>query len=291
MKKFTLLILLVFSLGVFAASVDLGAKGSLQLNPQANKDNSFVVGQTDVTFTAKNKDIAFNWILNLDAANVAFPAPDTKYAWVEGMLFGGKGQVGLINPIVASKMAPGFYATSAFFNVFNMAGSGVSYETGDWTVAYTGAAALLDNGKANDALLPANEAGQLGVAYNAGEFGKYAIIMNQDKDATPASIGYDLYVELCKEFGALKVATQIAWGLQQSGAQNQLVALYANYKLDATQSVYASYIDDLADANTDQALSLGYGYAVNDSVTAIVDYTNNIGIGSEDLTVGLNFVL
>ncbi len=282
---------MVFSLGVFAASVDLGANGSLQLNPQANKNNSFVIGQTDVTLAAANKNIAFNYVMRIDAANGVWTAPSTKYAFVSGKIFGGNGQVGLINPIVSSKFGGGFYGNSSFFaiagNIANMDGAGLSYATGPWTVAYTGAASLLSSGGATAT------SGKLGVAYQVCETGKVAIIMNDNK--TALTTGYDLYVEKSMAFGALDLSAQVMWGLQAQNVSvlKQIVAVYANYTLDKTQSVYATFIDDLTDVTTTKALSLGYAFAVNDSVTAIVDYTNDMSAAAtnESATVGLNFAL
>ncbi|MDD4527736.1 MAG: hypothetical protein PHF25_06870 [Candidatus Margulisbacteria bacterium] len=281
MKKIVLSILIVFSLGVFAASVDLGAKGSVQFNPQANKDNNFKSPETDITLVATNKNLAFNYVMN--------NAGTTRYIWVESKILGGMGQAGRISPIVSSKKSGGFYGDSAFFKEagVDMVGSGVSWMTGPWTVAYTGAATLFDDGVA--LVPPATEAGKLGVAYNADKMGKYAIIMNQDKNA--GTIGYDLLVEYGMMLAGVDLSAQVMWGLQ-GAVQRQLMAVYAKYALDKTQSVYANYIDDLNNASsTTQALSLGYALALNDNLKAIVDYTNNIATTAEDFTVGLDFAL
>ena len=286
---------MVFSLGVFAASVDMGAKGSLQLNPQGNKDNKFTIGQTDITLSASNKNIAFNYVSRIDSASGAiFPAPATKYAWVEGKIFGGMGQVGLISPIVDSTFGGGFYSDSTFSSVagVNMYGAGACWMTGPWTVAYTGAASLLKG----DSYYTDTAKGKLGVAYNTCDTGKVGLIMVQDKTVANVAgkIDYSLYVQKAMSFGALDLSAQIMWALQTqstvSGLGKQLVAVYANYALDKTQSVYCTFVDDLADVNAVNSLSLGYELAVNDSVKTIVDYTDAAGSG-QNVTVGLNFVL
>ncbi|MEI7942734.1 MAG: hypothetical protein WCH76_06160 [Candidatus Riflemargulisbacteria bacterium] len=281
MKKYIFLVLMVFSLGVFAASVDLGVKGSLQLNPQANKDNSFGIGQTDITLSASNKNIAFNYVINAIG-------PVSKYAWVEGKIFGGTAQVGVISPIVSNYFGGGFYGDSEFFGVAKMDGKGVSFATGPWTVAYTGAASLL-----NDGISSTSTAGKLAVAYKVCDSSKVAIIMNDSKIAK--TTGYDLYVEKSMSFGALDLSAQVIWGLQAQNVSvlKQIFAVYANYSLDKTQSVFCTFIDDIADVRTVKSLSLGYAYAVNDSVTAIVDYTNDMSgvLTNENATVGLNFAL
>ena len=278
MKKIVLSILIVFSLGVFAASVDLSGAGSVAFNPQANEANQFVPGQTDITLKTANKDISFIYVLNLDDSGILFmPNAESRYAFVEGKILGGVGQAGLISPIVSAGMAPGFYGNSAFFTVAQMDGSGFSYATGPWTVAYTGAATIL-----NDA--SQNEAGKLGVAYDAKDMGKYAIIMNQNKGT--GTIVYDFLMEYGTAFGALNVSAQVMWGLQ-GATQKQYVALYATYMLDKAQSVYATYADDLAGAVLAKSLSLGYEYALSNSTKAIVNYTNSMP--GEAVTVGLGF--
>jgi hypothetical protein len=282
-KKYIFLVLMVFSLGVFAASVDLGVKGSLNVNPQANKPNNFAVGQTDVTLAAANKNIAFNWVFNLDSTLGASKAPTSKYAFVSGKIFGGTGEVGVINPIIASDFGGGFYGDSAFFGQFCMDGAGLSFATGPWTVAYTGAATLLNDGSST-------LTGQLGVAYDVCDTGKVAVIMNQNKAA--GTTGYDLYIQKAMSFGALDLSTQIIWGLQSS-AQKQLVAIYANYSLDKTQSVYFTYTDDLSEVSTitTKAYDAGYQFMVNESVTAIANFNSNLATDVQNLTVGLNFAL
>ncbi len=284
MKKITLLVLLVMSLGVFAASTDLSAKGSLYVNPQGSKTNDFTLGQTDLFLSAANKDVSVSTVFALNTA----VNPVTKYFVVETKVFGGKLQGGRINPIVSDYFAPGFYGDSSFFLAtgYNMVGNGLSFETGAWTVAYTGAATLLNG--------PSTQVGKLGIAYNADKMGKYAIIMKQNKVAGLEYTDYDLLVEYGTAFGDLALTAQVLWGLQaQSAAQKQAIALYANYTVDAKQAVYGIYYDDLAGMTLTKALSLGYTYMVNSSVTAVVDYTNTMETASagETVSVGLSFGL
>jgi len=243
-------------------------------------------GQTDLTLQAANDDVTVYWVADL-ASNqgVAAPAthtPKTRYAYVEGMVLDGKGIAGKISPLV-SCMGGGFYGDTAFFTNANIDGAGVAYMTGPWTVAYTGAATILNGTNGAN-----GEVSDLAVAYDMTDTCKIGVILN---DTVGTSTAYNLLVEKTMMISDVTVEAQLLWGLVGTGTytQTQLFALNLMY-----MDFYASLTDSLSNVGTGAALktySVGYDYALSNSSSLIADYTYDMAASTKTATVGVNFTL
>ena len=307
MKKLTLLLLIVSSIGLFAADVNFNLKGAVQVSQLTNTDTQTMgLGEARATFMAKSGGTTLFFITRLDKLYVASPVGTSviDYLWVETMTAFGKLSIGKQRLGFANKA--GYYRTSTFVAGTAQKGLGIALTT---KVAGMGVKVqLLGDVFFLDEAAPSGEGkSSLAALIDTGmPFGlKVGGVFNNDNSTASNTSGMSVYAEGGTSVSGLNLFGQIFWDLSDDAAKaavfnvfgvttaRQWVNIYADYMISEAK-LYGSYLADLNKAVYENVMSAGISYPISGEVNGVIDYTSTktaAGVESSAITAFIDFAV
>ena len=298
MKKLTLLLLIVFTVGTFALDVDMNMKGSVgfELDAGGPSDQTQSFGDVRATLKISKGDTNFYWIPKLSSSTLC------DYLFADTMTGLGLFRVGLQRIGLANFVA-GPYATSTFLLESVQKGSGISLATkiaGMTTrISLLGNMFLVDDGKANGSNNNSSKS-SLSVLVNTGmPFGlKVGAVYNNLSTNGAAKNGLSAYAEAQENFAGFNVKAAAFYDLSADAAKSslfdylylaseaavpgsgmnytkarQLIQVYADYALPGGILLAGSYTTDLNQAGLiDSEMIAAAKYALTPEVNAWFTY-------------------
>jgi hypothetical protein len=297
MKKIVFLLLLVFSLGLFAADITLGVgsvKGAVGIGLRDYDNNALAFsGLNYVSLLAAKGQSQMTWVILQDYAT----ATDlVNYLWVDTPLAGGALRVGKQRLSVPNFIG-GVFNDSTFMTATKQKGTGVSYTTkimGYKTqLQWVGNMFLLDN---KGGLENTTNRASLAALVDTGMGANLGIVYSDQGAATPTA-GISIYGDYVMSAAGLNLMMQVWFDLSNDAAQADIQTggpLYhytlarrlLNVLVTYPMTGFTPYAGVLYSFNSDNDAMLKYQYLLGVKVPMSDEVFANLEFGNTNTSAG-----
>jgi hypothetical protein len=302
MKKFTVLMLMVLSVGLFATDISMKTEGSFGALLKNTDTNTWGPGKIRNTIKYGDANNSVTLINKWDASIGAKPI-DLDYIWVDSKVGKGNLRVGLQRLGIWNSQ-PGLSETSEYLTETLVKDYGISYTTSEFT-GFPVKVLHVKNIFFLDEAAPAGDGlSELAVSVQPMKEMQAGFIYSSDTSAVNLS-GLSVFVDYKMSMSGINLLAQAYMNLSDDAATvrakgnakaAQLVHICVNTKLaELGTTLYGSIFTDLNSDNhagsLKSELTIGANQPLNDKVFAVLEYqdTESAGTKSNSVHAGIGF--